>query len=185
MLLLRLRGSLGGRGWSSPPPVLALQPHMRTVRARSKPGVRRPRRTGAATSRGPLGISQALVVDGAGSVEVQPRAEVSETSPPPPVSPPWSPQSPWVRVCHRDVSKTLQMLPPAAAQTLGEAPWDLVSAAGRVRSCLTPCQSLQGPWGGGLRGLRAPRPSEGTRAVPASGVPQRHRASCLCSPTTP
>lgn len=59
-----------------------------------KLGVRRPRRTGAITSRGPLGISQALVVDGAGSVEVQPRAEVSETSPPPPVSPPWSPQSP-------------------------------------------------------------------------------------------
>lgn len=33
MLLLRLRGSLGGRGRSSPPPVLALQPHTRTVRA--------------------------------------------------------------------------------------------------------------------------------------------------------
>lgn len=99
--------------------------------------------------------------------------------------PPVVSTKPRVRVCHRDVSKTLQMLPRAAAQTLGEAPWDLVSAAGRVRSCLAPCQSLQGPWGGGLGGLGAPRPSEGTRAVPASGVPQRHRASCLCSPTTP
>lgn len=92
--VLLLCGSLGGRGRSSPPPVLALQLHTCTVRAWSKLGARRPRRTGAVTSRGPLVSSQALVVDGAGSVEGQPRAEVSETSLLPPVSPLWSPASP-------------------------------------------------------------------------------------------
>lgn len=91
--------------------------------------------------------------------------------------PPVVSTKPRVRVCHRDVSKTLQMLPPAAAQTLGEAPWDLVSAAGRVRSCLAPCQSLQGPWGGGLGGLRGPR-------VPAKG-PARCQPRASRSATAP
>lgn len=71
---------------------------------------------------------------------------------------------PRVRVCHRDVSKTLQMLPQAAAQTVGQAPWDLVSAAGRVWSCLAPCQSLQGPWGGGSGGSGGSGPR-----IPAKG----------------